>query len=270
MPENPIIPPSQRVTLRLSSTTMSFAVIDDKAVNGLRYEPYVVKSGMSMAANLREAFTESELLSQDYQRAQVLIDTPVMLVPLEEFVAEDAETLYHYTFTGHKNDEILNTILPTQNAVAVYPINKDIKLVLTDHIKDIRIMPLMQPVWNYLHKRSFIGTRNKLFAYFRGKQMEVFSFSKNRFRFCNRYDVTNYHDAAYYMLYVWKQLNFDAHEDELHLCGVLPDRELLSTNLKEYVQKVSVINPMAEFNRAPITKIKDLPFDMMTLFIKGR
>ena len=171
MPENPIIPPSQRVTLRLSSTTMSFAVIDDKAVNGLRYEPYVVKSGMSMAANLREAFTESELLSQDYQRAQVLIDTPVMLVPLEEFVAEDAETLYHYTFTGHKTDEILNTILPTQNAVAVYPINKDIKLVLTDHIKDILIMPLMQPVWNYLHKRSFIGTRNKLFAYFRGKQM---------------------------------------------------------------------------------------------------
>ena len=264
------IPPSQRVTLRLSSTTMSFAVIDDKAVNGLRYEPYVVKSGMSIAANLRKAFTESELLSQDYQRAQVLIDTPVMLIPLEEFVAEDAETLYHYTFTGHKNDEILNTILPTQNAVAVYPINKDIKLVLTDHIKDIRIMPLMQPVWNYLHKRSFIGTRNKLFAYFRGKQMEVFSFSKNRFRFCNRYDVTNYNDAAYYMLYVWKQLNFDAHEDELHLCGVLPDRELLSANLKEYVQKVSVINPMAEFNRAPITKIKHLPFDMMTLFIKGR
>ena len=100
MPENPIIPPSQRVTLRLSSTTMSFAVIDDKAVNGLRYEPYVVKSGMSMAANLREAFIESELLSQDYQRAQLLIDTPVMLIPLEEFVAEDAETLYHLRLRG--------------------------------------------------------------------------------------------------------------------------------------------------------------------------
>ena len=121
MPENPIIPPSQRVTLRLSSTTMSFAVIDDKAVNGLRYEPYVVKSGMSMAANLREAFIESELLSQDYQRAQVLIDTPVMLIPLEEFVAEDAETLYHYTFTGYKTDEILNTIFPHKTLLRFIP-----------------------------------------------------------------------------------------------------------------------------------------------------
>ena len=72
------------------------------------------------------------------------------------------------------------------------------------------------------------------------------------------------------MLYVWKHLGFDVHEDELHLCGHLPDREMLTTSLKEYIQKVFVINPAAEFNRAPITKMKDLPFDMMTLFVKGR
>ena len=270
MAENSIIRPPHRVTLRLTGNTMSFAIVDEQAINGLIYEPYVVKSGMSTAANLREAFTESQLLSKGFQRAQVLIDTPVMLVPLEEFNADDAETLYRYTFTGHKNEELLNTILPTQNAVAVYPINKDVKLVLTDHFKDIRIMPLMQPVWNYLHKRSFVGTKKKLFAYVRGKQMDVFSFSQNRFRFCNRYEVVNDNDAAYFMLYVWKHLGFDVHEDELHLCGHLPDREMLTTSLKEYIQKVFVINPAAEFNRAPITKIKDLPFDMMTLFVKGR
>ncbi len=35
-------------------------------------------------------------------------------------------------------------------------------------------------------------------------------------------------------------------------------------------EKIYAVNPTAEFNRAPITQIKGLPFDLMTLFLKGR
>ena len=270
MTEKPITRHPHRVTLRLTDTTLAFAVADETAAGGLDYEPYVMKSGMSPAANLREAFIESRILGAGFLHAQVLVDSPVLLVPLEEFDADDAEPFYHHTFTGHTNEELLNTVLPAQNAVAVYPINKDIKLVLTDHFRDIRIMPLMQPVWSYLHRRSFTGTKRKLFVYFRGKQMEVFAFAHNRFRFSNRYEVVNANDAAYFILHVWTQLALDAREDELYLCGTMPDREALIAGLKKFVQKVTVINPAAEFNRAPITQIKGLPFDLMTLYIKGR
>ena len=259
-----------RVTLRIARNSMSFAIVDSTAINGLAYDPYVVRSGMSMAANLREAFNNSPILSQGFQRAQVLIDTPVMLIPLEEFDDEDSELLFRHTFTGHESDEIPNTVLPMQNAVAVYPINKDIKLVLTDHFSDIKILPLMQPVWNYMHKRSFTGVRKKLYAYFRGKQLDLFSFTQNRFTFCNSYDVMSHKDASYFILYVWKQLGLDNREDELYLSGNIPDREDLTTELKQYVQKIYAVNPTAEFNRAPITQIKGLPFDLMTLFLKGR
>ena len=80
---------SPRVTLRIARSSMSFAIVESTAINGLAYDPYVVRSGMSMAANLREAFTNSPILSQGFQRAQVLIDTPVMLIPLDEFDEED-------------------------------------------------------------------------------------------------------------------------------------------------------------------------------------
>ena len=182
---------------------------------------------------------------------------------------EDSELLFRHTFTGHESDEILNTVLPIQNAVAVYSINKDIKLVLTDHFSDIKILPLMQPVWNYMHKRSYTGVRTKLYAYFRGKQMDVFSFTQNRFTFCNSYDIMSYKDASYFMLYVWKQLGLDNREDELYLSGNIPDREEITAELKQYVQKIYAVNPTAEFNRAPITQIKGLPFDLMTLFLKS-
>jgi hypothetical protein len=126
----------------------------------------------------------------------------------------------------------------------------------------------MQPLWAYMHKRSFAGNFNKLYGYFHNKRLEVFSFNKNRFQFVNAYDTNTARDIAYFLLFVWKELNYDAEKDELHIFGALPEKEALTENLKKYVRKVYPINPAAEFNRAPITQIKDLPFDLLTLFVK--
>ena len=74
-----------RLNIRVSRNSLAFAVSDPTAVNQVVYEPYIVKSGISLAANLREAFKECDLLNRGYQRAQVLIDSPVLLIPIQEF-----------------------------------------------------------------------------------------------------------------------------------------------------------------------------------------
>ena len=62
----------------------------------------------------------------------------------------------------------------------------------------------------------------------------------------------------------------DSEKDEMHLVGDIPDKEWLIEAMHRYLRQVYVINPSADFNRAPITKIKGMTLDMMTLFIKGR
>lgn len=69
------------------------------------------------------------------------------------------------------------------------------------------------------------------------------------------------------MMYIWKQLGMDQQQDELHLVGDIPDKEWLLYNIKLYIRKVNVLNPCAEFNRAPITEIKGMPFDLLTLYL---
>ena len=100
--------------------------------------------------------------------------------------------------------------------------------------------------------------------------MEVFGFRQNRFKFCNHYKIVTPFDASYFILYVWKLLGMDARNDELHVFGSINERETLLADLKKCLQSVYVINPEAEFNRAPITKIKGLPMDVSILFLKGR
>jgi len=78
------------------------------------------------------------------------------------FHEEDLTVLYQHAFTGSHSDAILYRVQPNLNVVAVFPINKDLKMVIEDNFQDVRFTPIMQPMWNYLHKRSFTGIYHKL------------------------------------------------------------------------------------------------------------
>ena len=69
---------------------------------------------------------------------------------------------------------------------------------------------------------------------------------------------------------MWKQLQLQPEHDELHIVGDIPEQQWLLSELKKYLQKAYVINPVADFNQAPVTQIKGMPYDMQTLFVKGR
>lgn len=260
----------QRITFRISRNSLSFTTIDRTSESQVAYEPYVVKSGFSIAVNLRDAFKSSDLLAMEYSRALAMIDADVMLIPIEEYDAENVELLYQHSFPDKKQEAVVESVMPDLNAVAVFSINKDLKLVLEDHYADIRYIPVVQPVWSYLCQRSMTGLNYKMYGYFHDEKLCVFSFYRNRFKFCNSFSVEHVHDAVYFLLYVWQQLNYKSERDELYLCGDMPDKEELMSTLKRYVSKAYTINATAEFNRAPITQIKGMPFDLITLFIRGK
>lgn len=258
-----------RLTIRISQGSLSFAVPDVAADHQIIFLPYTVRSGVSMAANLREAFRTEELLSKNWSRALVMLDTPYVLLPLDDYDEGDSQRnaiFYHHAITGHQNDVILTTVLPTLNAAVLFAINKDLKLVIDDHFPDVKFMPLSQPVWNHLHRRSFTGARRKLFGFFHDKRLEIFSYQQNRFRFCNSFEGTKAHDAAFFLLSVWQQLGMDQRKDEMHLVGTLPEREVILAELRRFVHNVYVINPTADFNRAPVTQIKGIPYDLIVRF----
>ena len=260
-----------RLTIRVGKSTLSFTTTDaTNTEQPITYEPYVVRSGVSMAANLREAFKTSDILATATQRAQVLIDSKPLIVPVERFQESDIETLYRHSFPQSQLDSVAYNVLPDLNAVAIFCMNKDLRLVINDHFSDVNLIHLMAPVWHYLHQRSFTGHRNKLYGYFHDKQLDIFSFQQNRFKFCNAFETVRAHDSLYFLLYVWKQLNLQPEHDEMHLVGEIPEKEWLLQELRRYLQKAYTLNPTAEFNRAPATLIKGMPFDLMTLLTKGR
>lgn len=261
----------QRLVIRANSHTLVFAIQNiDEPNMPVSCIPYNTKGAMSLTANLREALKTTEALNNSFNKVVTMVDTPFILVPLDLFSDQEATELYTHSYPDSTNCIVKTNVVADLNVAVVFGIHKDLNTVITDRFGESITFHASSPVWRNLFHRSFLGKRNKLYAYFHDKRMELVSYGPNRFRYCNAFDTANAHDALYYILSVWKQLNMQEHHDELHLVGEMPESQWLEAELKSYLERVYIINPTSDFNRSPITQIKDMPYDMMTYFIKGR
>lgn len=256
-----------RTIIRVGNRSLAFAIADESLEQLVAFEPYIVKSGVSKAANLRQAFKSSNILLTPNHRALVSIDAKLLFVPMDEYNADNKETLYHHCFASADGLTIMERMMPTLNVVALFGVNSDLRLVVDDHYEDVRFQPLMFPIIEYLYKKSLGSIKKRLYCYFHDGKLEIVSFDKSHLRFYNQFDAQYSRDAIYYILYVWKQLGFDPLTDELFLCGDVPDKVLVVDTMKKYIKKTFVINITADFNRSPITKIPSMPVDMMMLYL---
>ena len=262
----------RKITIRIGRNSLSFTMLDPTdTVRPIIYEPFVVKAGITMAVNLREALKSDFLTDADVNHADVLLDTPQMLVPIEQFEEEEVKALFDHAFPGGQEQRIVRyNVLPDLKAVCLFAINKDLNNVINDQYDHVQYIQAMTPVWHHLHQRSFTGHRNKLYGYFHGRHLDLFSFQQNRFKFCNSFEASHAYDALYFLLYVWKQLHLETEHDELHIVGDIPEEAWLVQELKRYLRNAYVINPVADFQQSPVTGIAGMPYDLMTLIVKGR
>lgn len=256
-------PQTQRVLIRVSDTTLSFAT--QTGEGEIIYEPFPVRNGIAMAANLREAFRNSDILLGDYRRAFVCIDSPTLVLPIDE-ADTDVEGKYHYVYPDSEGSSVEVHIMPMLNVAVAYAVNKDLKTVLEDNFTDVRLLPLMATTWEFLMRRNMTSGGKKLFAYFHDGKMEVCAFSRNRFLFVNTFEGTDAHDAVYYALGVWKQLGLNGNEDELHFMGNVPEQEWFVEEMRQFVRKVFPITPAVENSNATATQTGGMAADMIITF----
>lgn len=258
--------PQHRLVLRITEHSLTFARPNAAASEGLDFETFIPKSGISMAANLREAFANGHMHQERNGRILALVEGAYMPIPIEDFNESTAELIYSHSIDLKIGHTVMHAILPDMHCVVLFQVSKDLQQVLNDNFGDVRILPLMLPLWTHLCRKSNGGIWRKLFVYFHEKHMELFSFDKNRFRFCNQYNGKRTADNIFYILYAWQQMGLDSLHDELLICGNCPNPKETIDKLKQYVQKTSLATASELLTLSENNYEKELPFDLMPLF----
>lgn len=226
-----------RLTICISDTMMELTAysIDGTASR----ETYNLNAGIAVAANMRQALTTCPMLQNPriYDRVSVVVDSPVTLVPQEEFSTDSASIMYENAVTLHPADETATARLDKWGVVALFAVNKDLRFVLGENFKYVQFLPRIAATIDECGDMAYGGFQEKLFAVFNGKRLDIIAFRKRRLRFCNSFTAEDTQDAVYFIMSVWQQLAMKS-TDILCIKGKAEEPETLHTKLRQFVKNV--------------------------------
>lgn len=240
---NPSVP--YTLSIRLSTDGFSFSVFNPTEGNGANtVHDHAVDESLSLTANLKQAFRSVECLSQPYRRVNVLMTGKrFTFVPLELFDDEQAETLFYFNHPKRENESVRYNILHRSNIVVLFGMDKSACRFLCEQHPDARFYAQATPLIEYFCTKSRLGNNRKLYAHLRRDAADLYAYDRGRLLLANTFECSTVADRLYYLLYLWKRLDFEQERDELHLTGYLADKERLLPELRKFIRNVFILNP---------------------------
>lgn len=234
----------QILSIRLSTDGFSFSIHSSLQDDAVSYVHKEVEPSLSLTANLKRAFRDTELLGPEYRQVNVImVNKRFTLVPLEMFEDDQAEMLFHHNHTKKENETVHFNILKKSNAVVVFGMDKSAFQFVSEQYPEAKFYSQASPLIEHFSVKSKLGNNKKMYASVRGDAVDVFCFERGHLMVANSFDCKETPDRIYYLLYLWKQLGLDQERDELHLTGLLTDKEQLVQGLRKFILKVFVMNP---------------------------
>ena len=232
------------LSIRLSTDGFSFSIYNPIHDNSQSLFEKEVDTSLSLTDNLKNVFHESDFLSYSYKRVNIMMaNKRFTMIPLELFEEEQAELLFYHNHQKRENETVIYNILKKNNVVVIFGIDKSTYAFLNEQYPEARFYSQSTPLIEYFSIKSRLGNSKKMYASVRKDAIDIYCFERGQLLLANSFECMQTEDRIYYLLYVWKLLEFNQERDELHLTGTLSDKETLMNELKKFIMQVFIMNP---------------------------
>lgn len=195
---------------------------------------YRMQPTLSFDRNLRQAIASMPQSASTLQAVRVIVAQSGTAMPLADFSEEISESVYHHCFAEREDDRVFYDMIPEAGAVWIYGLPKDMCSTLENIFGEVLYASLMAPT----ARHAFVRAKDKsrlIQASYRESWLDIVALSDNHLLLANSYVVTTPADAAYYILGVFKRLNFNQQEDYCLLTGSNTALPTLTQEIQRFV-----------------------------------
>jgi hypothetical protein len=113
------------LSIRLSTDGFSFSIFNPLGEGRFSFHEHGVDDSLSLTANLKQAFRETDWLKNPFRRINVLMaGKRFTFIPLEFFEDEQAETVFYHNHSRQDNELVQYNILHKNNIVVLFGMDK--------------------------------------------------------------------------------------------------------------------------------------------------
>ena len=258
------------LSIRIHADGFSFFVCDPQSSSLVRGEHFRRSESVSLAQQLTQELCRPDYFNRQMDQAYVLLCSPSIHVPLEEFRRDEAASLYRFTIadTDLETVRVAYTIQPQLESVELYAIPRDVEDAILQFFPTARFFAsramLMERLLNFDEDAD--DACRRLFMVPEAHGFSLFAFAEGRLLFANTFAAETTPDTLYFILNTWQTLGFKTQTDHLVICTSADIKEQRRA-LEEYLMHIDVVTDVELFPLVPLAKEMEVPSDLKALLL---
>ena len=127
------------LSIRLSTDGFSFSIYNPIHDDSLSIIEKEIDTSLSLTANLKAVFHESDFLNHPYKRVNIMMASKrFTIAPLDLFEEGQAELLFYHNHQKRENETVLYNILRKNNVAVIFGIDKSAQTFLNEQYPEAR------------------------------------------------------------------------------------------------------------------------------------
>ena len=226
------------LTIEIFPLRMVFTLSDtEKEQSPFRY----IINGKDLTtifSEFKEAYFDNSFFAFPVKNTRIINYLPKFtLVPRFLFDEKQKEKQMHFLFSSIEGKILVQT-LQEHEIVILHELPKEMSDFFQRTFTDAQILHCSALLIQDYTQSPAAWKTNQMFIYQETNLLYITCFSPEKLLFCNCFESQNLNESLYYILYVWKQLKLDQHNDFIHI----PEGNLeLIEKMRAYVAQVQTL-----------------------------
>ena len=208
----------------------------------------------------KDLFFENEFFSYPFQKTCILVFSSLFTFVPDAIDSDKYKDDFVEFIFSEKEGKMLDCSVSPAKLKILHPVTKDIYDFFIRSFNDPEFIHHSTPLIAYCLSPAVKHKKRQMTVNVHEKGIDVLCFSRKTFLLGNHFPCEKFRDAAYYILYTWKQLEMDRFADRLYLTGEHPQNEELIKKLRLHIQHVHPV-PLPEKTRFKFSDA-DIPFEL--------
>lgn len=255
------------LSIRLSTDGFCFAAHNPLSDNEYAFLPYRIDAHKSLAANLKTAIAETEMLRHTYGAVNILLDqVSYTVVPREYYAEQCAHDIFVQNFPrAAANTSVLANVVGEEQAVVLFGVEGQLHKLIAEHYPKAKVSAAIAPLINYAVEKSYAYKKRYCLVHLRRRSVDLLCVENGAPQYVNTFGGDDVADIPYFLLNCWQMLGLSQTEDTLHIAGTSRNSKALMKELSRFIQNIRWVRPAEEFHSTELARLDEMPFDLQTL-----
>ena len=231
------------LTVQLSFHGLSFCILDAERHKYISLASYTfqrnIKAGL--IDQIEQVIESNDLLKEKFKSSRVIVESPdFTFIPEPLFEKEKASLYLEFNNNVESdNTQIFSDKLINLEAYNVYAVPNMLVDAWQTYFPEAAVSHFLSSlIESLLIRYKNIPVENRLFAYVRSHYFDIVFIDGNRLKYCNSFMYRSKEDLAYFLIFVFEQLQLNPENVCLKLMGEIVKASVSFDFLYRYIRNI--------------------------------